>query len=389
MSSSSNKKTIQINPDLFKIQGASKSRTRNNREKKKRYEKPITPNLLKKQLIERIKNHKKSLEQHHEQNVDSTKNHIIPNMNDMKINVSTDNNDDDDDEFIMSMNYLSSLSEKEDILPISNTRTLTNYNTNHSNNINSSTTKDIQMVDIGLHNNLKPSENNLLNQPIELVISNTHQPLSQQNNEIEDIEINVPQYQQTDTDIILKYEKPSDVPYGCLKNGNKPTYRSWITQKNDIYKSSKNNPNTNPNTNSNSSILQEREQKLNDLKSRFKQDDIISTKVDNEPIYIKKTIRRKYTLGKSKMYRTVGVLIKNIQTRKKVIDSHKELKTHHVNDIKKYLRNKGLIKIGNHTPTDLLRKLYESAILTGDVTNMNKDTLLHNLINDQSQIPTY
>ena len=54
------KKTININPELFKIQTSSKSKTKSNREKKSKSDKPITPNFLKKQLIDRIKNHKKN-----------------------------------------------------------------------------------------------------------------------------------------------------------------------------------------------------------------------------------------------------------------------------------------------------------------------------------------
>ena len=66
-----------------------------------------------------------------------------------------------------------------------------------------------------------------------------------------------------------------------------------------------------------------------------------------------------------------------------VTDSYKELKTHEINDVKKYLRNRGLIRIGNTTPHDILRKIYESSILSGDVTNNNKDILLHNLLNEE------
>ena len=75
-----------------------------------------------------------------------------------------------------------------------------------------------------------------------------------------------------------------------------------------------------------------------------------------------------------------------MNTRKKIIDSHKNLKTHDIQDIKSFLRNKGLIKIGNYTPVDILRKIYETSILTGDVTNTNKDILLHNLLNDTTSI---
>ena len=164
--------------------------------------------------------------------------------------------------------------------------------------------------------------------------------------------------------IFKKQNKTPDVPYGCLKNGKKPTYRSW--KNNSSY--------TNSTTHIESSNLTEREKKLNQLKNKFKEEE--------EPVYIKRIIKKKYTLGKSKIFKKVGVLIKNLNTRKKIIDSHKELKSHDISDVKNYLKTRGLIKIGNNTPTDILRKIYESSILTGEIINNNKDILLHNLMND-------
>jgi hypothetical protein len=99
----------------------------------------------------------------------------------------------------------------------------------------------------------------------------------------------------------------------------------------------------------------------------------------------KKTISRKYTLGKSKIKNKVGILLKNRQTRKTILSAQKELKQHSINDIKKYLRHHNLIKIGSNAPNDILRKIYESSILTGDVTNNNKDILLHNFMKEEQQ----
>ena len=167
-----------------------------------------------------------------------------------------------------------------------------------------------------------------------------------------------------------------DPPHGCLKNGKKPTYRSYNGIKNPIkkrhgslkisnYKShSKNNISLNP--------FFERQEKLKKLKKKATQKKIK-----------RKTIRTKRTLGKNKN-RKVNVLIKNNTSRRQVEDEKNLLKSATLSEIKQYLKKQGVLKHGSTAPGEMLREMYESCILTGQVENKGGSVLLHNYFNEES-----
>jgi glutamate 5-kinase len=166
---------------------------------------------------------------------------------------------------------------------------------------------------------------------------------------------------------------PPPPPWGVLKNGRNPTYREY-------------NNKTLKNVHPDPSKKSVRELKFEELKSKIKEENTTTTTRHQT---IQRTVRRKYLLGKSKNKKTVGVLIKDKGTRKQILQAQKELKGEPINDVKKYLRNHNLIKIGTLAPNDVVRKLYESSMFAGDVTNNNEETMLHNFMKDNDEHPSF
>ena len=162
--------------------------------------------------------------------------------------------------------------------------------------------------------------------------------------------------------------------YGCLKNGNLPTYRDYM---NKTRKETESYVNTN---------LENKELTPSEKSNIFSQ---LRNKLKNEvkdkkkKKHRRKTIRRTYKIGKSKIKPQVSVLISNKTMRNKIVEKKQMLKQISITEIRAYLIKHGFIKVGSTTPNDVLRKMYESALLIcGDVQNHNKETLLYNFMND-------
>lgn len=211
--------------------------------------------------------------------------------------------------------------------------------------------------------------------------------------------------------------------HGCLKNGNLPTYRNWQrnqTQKNystmsvpssqsQLYASSVPTPLSQKTVedikNEKMQLkLREIQQRITAMQNRVLVDDNKSVenadKKDRDEIKIaqsqqmpallgkktcgfvnkqRKTIRRTYQVGKSKRVPKVSVLISNKTIRKNVLTKTHLLHQVPIHDVKKYLVKKGFIRVGTPAPTDVLRKMYESALLMcGEIENHNPDNLLYN-----------
>jgi hypothetical protein len=391
-------KKIDINPALFSLSGG---KTKKNKIKPNKPIAPlISPNVLKNKLLKRIKEHKNS-----EHNISKQNDKVL----DTKTNLISDVNTNNDitkysDEFNDSISYLQELSKEK---KINDEKTI--YEKQKERRIaelHNSTLKNNYYHDNHASNKNAPFVYNELPDDLK-------EPLIKVNPE----QLNI----SNESSVNIKYKVDNIVPYGVLKGGFKPTMREWN-------KTQRNKNILDLNTTSNiDRVLNDREQKLNALKTKMKEkrekqeqkdnlltktNQIVENPIETSLMYTtpqteeciqkqenktiennyngnnssnnivkqicKKTIRKKYTLGKSKMKKTVAVLLKDRNTRKKVILAQKELKEKSIHDIKKYLRDHNLIKVGSNAPNDILRKLYESAVLTGELTNSNKDVMIHN-----------
>ena len=100
----------------------------------------------------------------------------------------------------------------------------------------------------------------------------------------------------------------------------------------------------------------------------------------------RKTVRRTYKIGRSTVLPRIAVLVSNKTIRNNTTTKTQLLKQTSIQEVKKHLIQRGLIRVGCTTPNDVLRKMYESTMLIcGDVQNHNADNLLHNFMNGDKE----
>ena len=98
----------------------------------------------------------------------------------------------------------------------------------------------------------------------------------------------------------------------------------------------------------------------------------------NVPYIQESEVKKTFHLGKNTKNKSISILIKSNKTRKHVENTKTDLKKTKLNTIKNYLKTKNLIKFGTSAPSGLLKEIYESSKLCGDVYNNNANTLIHN-----------
>lgn len=354
-------KTISINPALFTF--GKKTKKENKTKKEKKPMSIITPNSLKNKFIEKVKQHQRKKDKN------STR----------KKKESEFGSD-----FQESLRYLSNLIDENDKNDTSKFNVTNNLNKLES-----------------FQNDNYLRENVNVDLPSDL-----KKPETIYNRDVLKPETNIN---------IISNDNLTPKPYGCLKNGDKPTYRQWLHTRKRPFKQKKTNIITDLPRNEKLNI---REEKLNAVKSMFiknendnteknilQSDDNVENK-DNEDskiniefndnndnnesinlkpkqrYAIKKSISRKYTCGKNNKSRKVAIMIKSGETRAKIIREKRNLTRRNIHDVKNYLHKNGFLKVGSSAPKKILMDMYEACILTGKVANINDRIQIHNFLNE-------
>lgn len=149
-----------------------------------------------------------------------------------------------------------------------------------------------------------------------------------------------------------------DKPYGILKNGTKPTFKTWNAQPHPVPPVQVEPP-------------------VPEIKVDPVEPPVEETETKKEVPETTETTE-KMVLGKNKKKKCVYVLIENNKTRKLHGERAQKIKKTSIQTVRNYLKNHNLIKSGSAAPNPLLRTLYENVLFCGDITNQNKENLIHN-----------
>jgi len=379
---SSEKRTIKINPELFKV--PDKNTSRKNREKselkiKVKPERQLKNKSLRRSVLKMIREKQqeeyKKLFTNDEREKDEKKSNEINHFN---------------KDFENSLEYFHSLVEKEK----ENER-------EQEKEIKNNTLKRYPEIHSIESSNFYNQISNDLPDVFNTIAPNNSPP----------IHINQPPR----NTLLLQPPK-----YGCLKNGTLPTYRNYYNttrrlqepivssnnmQGGSIIHSSTSMPSVMPSTtppsfprhssmptvNTNSFLNTTNNYQKNEIKKD------LSEKVQKfqkggmdqgNKKYLKYLKRRKiykrtYKIGRSKTKPQISVLVSNKTIRNRITTEAQMLKQTPIHEVRQYLVKKGFIKVGSLTPNDVLRKMYETvSLICGEVQNHNPENLLYNFMND-------
>jgi hypothetical protein len=371
----SEKKTIQINPDLFKM--SNKNTTRKKRE-------PTSPKL---QLKSELKTQKqKTLRKNVLKLIREKQQEAYKDLFDKKkpkiaasASASASSKTEFDKDFDSSLQFFSSLANKvEQEAPKSQNITFKNYDA---------------------INSISP----VISPALPTLSPITMTPLS--------INTNTVPIQRGTIHI------PATPKFGCLKGGTLPTYRTYTRKNGDFIggappKATINQPFMTPSVSSlekpaiftntfdsqastpmsflsggssqaSHNKFIEQSQKFDKIQQgSLSQKEKASQKIKYKKR--KKIFKKTYKVGRSKTEPTIGVLVSNKTIRSRISTQAQLLKQTPINEVRKFLIKKGFIKVGTDAPNDVLRKMYETvSMVCGEIQNHNPENLLYNFIHDQ------
>ena len=334
-------KTIQLNPEYLSVGGKKRDKhNKTRKERKVRPTAPVNPSKLRKEFLNRIKEHQVKTE----------------NGANTKVAEDVKGSGTFNSEFNSSMDYLEKLS-KERADKKKEQRSMKR------------TKKQKHMIPPG---GKKPD-----------IFVNTELPKEMDMNTIQPPPVHVGEMPSVNVAVhsgsiaeqprrhnqTVKHKEPL---YSSLKNGSRPTFRELMTKGAPApvevgvaapLQVGAAVPVPAP-------AITARREKLAALRTKHQD--------PKRPMREKRIKTYKYSLGKKD--RNVGVLIKNNVTRRNVKKAHADLKKTSILDIKKYLKQHNLLKSGSDAPPDVLRQLYEQTRLAGEIQNNNSDNLLHNYL---------
>ena len=208
----------------------------------------------------------------------------------------------------------------------------------------------------------------------------------------DDLPVHVPEDPESFLPSIFIKEAP---PHGCLKNGSKPTFREWankmLHKPVDAIKNmfgggggdgggdgaGDGGGDDTQGTAAAAGMAGGGGASKTLSKHHEHPENIAGMRVK-----IRRTQKKKYRIGKHD--NVVGVLLKNKEAQRHIQKQHLALKQKTIGEIRKHLYDHHLLKIGSNAPPDVLRRMYEDSILTGEVKNTNNGVLLHNFLSGES-----
>ena len=401
---SDQRKTIQFNPELFKISDKGKSqRKRTPKIRVKTPEKPVNNATLKNRYLKYIR---EKQQQDYDKIFDEKtkkKNSIPPSLDkDENITLSiTDivSQPGETSNFIESVEYLQNIvNENEKKEKLSNKTGSLATESNYFESISPGVFVPINVESYP---------------PIykeEFDVTATLDSLHTNSNSLNEISR---EPEMVLTTIPIKYSSAPSPQYGCLKNGNLPTYRNFmnlrsssapassplhcspiqvisndsssqgldgfsVAREGKLICSPESNINLSPNTGNPLTPLEKYMESKSQYVEKMKTPTFSSALKTAKR---KKTIKRTFNIGRSNVYSRIGVIIKNRTLRNRITTQKQLLKQVDIDDIKRYLIKNGLIKVGTPAPDDVLRQMYESAVMIGgELRNYNVENLLHNYL---------